>query len=107
MARSSKDICRCVIAYHPAEADNNERNKHVHFLFHDRAIPIDSDGKIHFRHERRRPDAQGMMKRFRRDVEDIINDELAAANETIRVTTASLADLGSDATPQLKLGKGL
>lgn len=97
-----------LMAYHPPDADNNELNNHGHFQFHDRAFAIDDDGSVHFakikcavltRH--------GMMKLFRSDVAIIINEELAAANKTIRVTTASLADLGSDATPQLKLGKGL
>ena len=97
-----------VIAYHPPEAGNNERNWHLHFLFHDRAIYVDADSKVHFAPKKARAlTGTGMMKRFRKDVEAIINDELAAAGETVRVTTASLADLGSDTTPQLKLGKGL
>ena len=97
-----------LIAYHPPEADNNELNDHGHFQFHDRAFAIDSDGSIHFAKDKCAALTRlGMMERFRAHVADIINVELAAANEIIRVTTKSAADLGSDETPQLKLGKGL
>lgn len=92
-----------VIAYHPPEAANNKRNWHLHFLFHDRAIAVGADGIVHFAaHKARELTEFGMMKRIRKNASDIINDELAGANETVRVTTAK-----GDDEPQVKLGKGL
>jgi hypothetical protein len=97
-----------VVAYHPPEAGNDQTNWHLHFLMHDRAIWIDEQGGVHFAvHKASALTRQGMVKTFRTDVENLINEELAAANAPVRVTTASLADLGSDASPQLKLGKEL